>query len=114
MKKNLKSIVYSLEKYSTHPLAKCISKEWKIKNGLRWARIQEIKGIGIQATDKEGNEFIAGSYKIAAQFTKDDSHNIYLIKNNQLTGWIDITDEIRPEAKQVIDSLKAKNIKPFY
>src|SRR6185436_15465571 len=31
--------------------------------------------------------------------------------NNQLLGWIDVKDELRPEAKSVIDYLHSKNIK---
>ena len=59
----------------------------------------------MKAEDKEGNIYWAGSYKIANKYTKDDTHNIYIIKNDQLMGWIDVKDEIRPEAKTVIDYL---------
>jgi Cu+-exporting ATPase len=44
---------------------------------------------------------------------RDDSHNIYILKNNVVIGWIDLTDEIRPEAGQVIAWLKNKKIKTF-
>jgi len=106
-----KRIAFSLEKYSNHPVAKCIAFEWKTKNEIRWYKIEEIKGLGMKATDKEGNEFIAGSFKVAEQLTKDDQHNIYIIRNNELIGWIDVADEIRPEAKQVVAMLKQKGIK---
>ena len=106
-----KKIAYSLEKYSNHPIAKAISKEWKIKNEIRWAKIEEVKGLGMKATDKEGNEYIAGSYKSASLLTNDDTHNIYITRNNQLLGWIDVADEIRPEAKGVIQLLQKKGIK---
>jgi Cu+-exporting ATPase len=108
---SFKRMAYSLEKYSNHPIAKAITKEWKIKDEIRWAKIEEVKGLGMKATDKEGNEFIAGSYKAAEHLTKDGSHNIYLVKNNLLLGSIDMVDEIRPEAKEVIDLLKMKGIK---
>jgi len=106
-----KKVAYSLEKYSNHPIGKCIAASWKIKDDIRWAKIEEVKGLGMQATDKEGNIFLAGSYKIAASLTNDTSHNIYVLKNNELIGWIDVADELRPEAKQVITALKAKGIK---
>jgi len=106
-----KKIVYSLEKYSNHPLAKSIVNEWKTGNEIRWKNIEEIKGKGMQATDAEGNQFNAGSYAVASALTKDDTHNVYIIKNKQLIGWIDLQDEIRPEANAVIDYLKSKNIK---
>jgi len=106
-----KKIAYSLEKYSNHPIAKSITEEWKTKDEIRWNKIEEIKGIGMKATDKEGNEYWAGSFNVAKEFTKEDDHNIYIVKNNQLFGWIDVKDEIRPEAKSVINYLHSKNIK---
>lgn len=104
-------IAYSLEKYSNHPIAKSITKEWKIKDEIRWAKIEEMKGLGMKATDKEGNLYIAGSYKTAQSFTQNNTHNVYIIKNNELVGWVDVADEIRPEAAQVVSMLKSKGIK---
>ncbi len=106
-----KKLAYSLEKYSNHPIAKSITEEWKTKDEIRWDKIEEIKGLGMKASDKEGNEYWAGSFNVAKEFTKEDNHNIYIIKNNELLGWIDVKDEIRPEAKSVIDYLHNKNIK---
>lgn len=106
-----KGIAISLEKYSNHPIAKSISEAWKTNNEIRWQKIEEIKGLGMKAEDKNGNTYVAGSFKTAAHQTKDDNHNIYILKNDQLVGWIDVKDEIRPEAKAVIDYLHSKNIK---
>jgi Cu+-exporting ATPase len=106
-----KKIAYSIEKYSNHPIAKCISNEWKSKNEISWKKIEEIKGLGMKAEDKEGNIYYAGSFKIAEKLINDDTHNIYVTRNGQLLGWIDVKDEIRPEAKGVIDYLHSKNIK---
>ena len=107
---DFKKIAYSLEKYSNHPIAKCLTARWKSKDEISWKKIEEIKGLGMQASDKEGNIFFAGSYKVAEGLTKDDTHNVYIVRNGQLLGWIDVRDEIRPEAKQVIDYLHGKNI----
>ena len=107
----LKRIAFSLEKYSNHPLAKTITKEWKVKDDIRFSNIEEIKGFGMKATDKEGNNFIAGSYKAANNLTNEDFHNIYIIKNNTLLGWIDLADEIRTEAFELIKYLQKRGIK---
>lgn len=107
-----KRIAFSLEKYSIHPIATCIATAWKTNKDIRWTKIEEVKGLGMKAISKEGNdEWIAGSYKTAAALTTDDTHNVYLIKNNQLVGWVDVKDEVRPEAVSVINYLKSKNIK---
>jgi Cu+-exporting ATPase len=105
-----KMIAFSLEKYSNHPIAKAITNEWKTAHDLKWKSIEEVKGIGIHAFDKEGNEFWAGSYKIIKEQSQDHQHNIYILKNNELVGWIDVADEIRPEAKEVIETLHKKGI----
>jgi Cu+-exporting ATPase len=106
-----KRIVYSLEKYSNHPLAKSIVGEWKVKNEIRWKTVEEIKGMGMIATDNEGNVFKAGSYAIAKELITDDTHNVYVLRNGELIGWIDLKDELRPEAKTVVNYLRKQGIK---
>ena len=106
-----KRIAFSLEKYSNHPLAKCIALTWKTKNDIRWQKTEEIKGLGMKGITKEGDTYQAGSYKIAASLTTDDTHNIYIVKNDQLLGWIDVKDEVRPEAAGVISYFKSKGIR---
>ena len=108
---SFKRIVFSLEKYSNHPLAKCIAASWKRKDDIRWQQVEEIKGMGMRASSKEGDVFFAGSYKIAAHLTEDASHNIYILRNDELIGWIDLKDQLRPEAKEVIDYLTQRKIK---
>jgi Cu+-exporting ATPase len=107
---DFKKVVYSLEKYSNHPIAKAITAEWKSKDEIRWKKIEEVKGFGMKAEDTEGNSCWAGSYKIADKLTNDETHNVYILKNNTLIGWVDVKDEVRPEAKSVINYLHSKNI----
>jgi Cu+-exporting ATPase len=104
-------IAYSLEKYSSHPIARSIVRNWKINDDIRWQSIEEVKGKGMKGEDKEGNLYWAGSYEIAKAYTSDESHNVYIVRNNELIGWIDVKDEIRPEARAVIHYLHAKNIR---
>lgn len=111
-----KVIAYSLEKYSNHPIAKCISTQWKNKTEIKWRSIEEVKGLGIKAVDTDGNTYWAGSYKTIIQkapVTSTDieqGHNVYLQKNDIVLGWIDVADQIRPEAKQTIDILHSQGI----
>lgn len=104
-------IAYSLEKYSSHPIARSIVRNWKINDDIRWQSIEEVKGKGMKGEDKEGNLYWAGSSEIAKAYTSDESHNVYIVRNNELIGWIDVKDEIRPEARAVIHYLHAKNIR---
>ena len=106
-----KRVAFSLEKYSNHPIAKAVTNEWKTKDEIRWTKIEEIRGLGMKAIDKDGNEFLAGSFKFAENLTNEKLHSIYLIKNKELIGTIDVADEIRPEAKEVVRQLNMKGIK---
>ena len=106
-----KRIVASMEKYSNHPIAKSITHEWKIKPDIRWSNIDEVKGMGMQATDKEGNQFVAGAYKAVASLTNEANHNIYVTKNGELIGWVDMQDDIREEAKVIVGTLHQMGIK---
>jgi Cu+-exporting ATPase len=106
-----KRVAYSLEKFSNHPIAKSISSEWKTDNVIKWTSVDEIKGLGMQATGLNGSIYFAGSFNVAKHLTNDASHIVYIIRDDKLIGWIDVVDEIRTEAKEVIAMLHAKNIK---
>ncbi len=106
-----KKTAFSLEKYSNHPIALCIANNWKTTDMLRWQKIEEVKGLGMQATTKEGNIYKAVSFKGASYLTTEENHNVYLIKDDVLVGWIDVADEIREEAASVVSYFKAKGIK---
>ncbi len=106
-----KRIVFSLEKFSNHPIAKTIAAEWKMSSTINWKNIEEIKSIGIKATDADGDLYEAGSYKLLNETAIKEPHNLFILKNNIQIGWIDVQDEIRAEAKEVIAKLHQKNIK---
>ncbi|HEY0297693.1 MAG TPA: cation-translocating P-type ATPase [Arachidicoccus sp.] len=108
---DFKKIIFSLEKFSNHPIAKTITKNWKTSNAIIWNKIEEIKGLGMKAEDKDGNIFWVASYKKAAGLTKDLLHNLYLTKNDELLGWVDIQDTLRPEAKDIVAQLHAKGLR---
>lgn len=107
-------ILYSLEQYSSHPIAKSILahlQDSEVTNGaISFQDVQEIKGKGIFAKDIEGNEYYLGSGKFAPIAT-DSKYQVYLFKNKELLAYIELKDEIRSEAKEVIEWLKTQNIK---
>lgn len=107
-----KRTCFSLEKFSNHPIAKTIAKQWKTKDAIQWKNIEEVKGAGIKALDTEGNNYTVGSYKMSNNKTSTD-HSIYLTKNNVTLGWIDVKDEIRSGATATIDYLRIKGIKTY-
>jgi Cu+-exporting ATPase len=105
------TIVYSLEKYSNHPIAQCIAASFRMKTEIKWDKIEEVKGLGMKGTDKDGNIYWAGSYKLVKDTEAPYGHNVYLLKNDTLIGWIDVQDDIRSESREIIQYLKSKNLK---
>lgn len=108
---DFKQLVFSLEKYSNHPIAKAITASWKASNAIQWKKVEEIKGLGVKGEDSAGNHYKVGSYKMAAGLSNDQSHAVYVVKNDSLIGWIDVEDEVRSEAADVIQYFNSKGIK---
>jgi Cu+-exporting ATPase len=108
---SFRQISFSLEKYSNHPIAKGITREWHQKTPLPWAKVEEVKGLGMKAVTKSGDTYWAGSYKVAAHLTTDGTHNVYIVLNDRLLGWIDVRDTVRPEAASVIRWLHDQGIR---
>jgi Cu+-exporting ATPase len=106
-----RKIAFSMEKNSNHPIAQCITEAWKRKDTLKWKKIAEVKGLGMKASTATDDHYVAGSFEAAMAHTTDDSHNVYILKNDQLLGWIDVKDEIRDEAITVVQYLRHKNIR---
>ncbi len=105
-----RQLVYSMEKYSNHPIAKSITHHWKVDKPLKWKKVEEIKGMGMTANDKEGNTYTIGSEKLT-DINTTEKHHLYVTKNGKLFGWIDIADQLRPEALEVMEYCKKNNIR---
>lgn len=104
-------VLFSMEQHSSHPIAHSIVKHFKGRGEISLEKVEERKGLGLEAVDKEGNRFVVGSHHVAAHLTEDSSHNIYLLMNDRLIAWLDLEDEIKPEAKAAIDFFKRRGIK---
>ena len=103
--KEVKELLYHLEQHSSHPIAKSIVKELEGKtDSIQLNDIQEHKGKGIEGK-WNNNHYYLGSYNIAQELTKDSSHSLYLLKNNQLFAKIDIEDEVKPNTQEVHNNL---------
>lgn len=106
-----KQIVFSLEKYSNHPIAQTITKEWKISTPLKWKKVEEIKGEGMRAEDSDGNVWLLGNTRKGDALLDAVVYPMYLYRNEEWMGWIQLEDAIREEAQTVVDWLHRKNIK---
>ena len=114
-KEQIRSLIYHLEKHSSHPIAKSLAKECAVESALTdeiiFSDIKEDKGVGINAWDNNGNLYSIGSYRMAKHLVKENTHNIYLLKNNQLIAGINIADTLKKDVPELISILKSRGIR---
>ncbi|MBL4656368.1 MAG: cadmium-translocating P-type ATPase [Flavobacteriales bacterium] len=107
----IKDLLFSLEQHSSHPIAKSIVRELKESaKTVAFAEVKEEKGIGMRGLTKSGEEIRLGSAKVWADAENDD-HSLYLVKSRELIATIDIQDEIKENAREMVSALHKLGIK---
>ncbi len=103
-----KNLVFSIEKFSTHPIARSLASHWKTPKPVLFNSVEEIKGKGMIARNKDHTyQLISGKQ----HFGNDHEHDLVLLIDGTPAGWINITDEIRPEAIEVIKWFRERNVR---
>ncbi len=111
----------ALEQKSEHPIATGILQKVKdLKLTIpATENFNAITGKGVEAT-VEGKKILVVSpgylkeknIKVPDGFTANDKETVvFVIINNELAGYIALSDEIRPESAEAIKTLKQNNIK---
>ncbi|MBW6482376.1 MAG: cadmium-translocating P-type ATPase [Vicingaceae bacterium] len=107
----LKNILFSIEQHSSHPIAQSIVAYLKPDATLiDFPTINEIKGVGLEAFDKENNHYQVGSFRIDETQTKDKQHTIFIFKNQQLIAGVDIEDELKQHVPETISLLNKQGL----
>ena len=107
----VKSIIYNLEKHSSHPIAQSLVNGLQEEaKSLEFEKIKEEKGIGISAIYK-GDKYQIGSGRLLKE--NNNEYDLYLLKNNKVIGFIDIEDELKKDAKTVIEKVREIGIQPI-
>ena len=103
----VKSIIFNLEKHSSHPIAVSLVKNLESEvEVFELEDVKEEKGIGISA--KLGNDiFQIGSSRL---LQNTEEHDLFLLKNNKVIATIDIEDELKSDIKKVLLQVKDFNI----
>tara|TARA_B100000401_G_scaffold426821_1_gene357794 strand:+ start:146 stop:2245 length:2100 start_codon:yes stop_codon:yes gene_type:complete len=101
--KVVKDIIYNIEKFSSHPIAKSLCRELKnFDTDLKVKEVQENKGVSISA--KIDNDiYTIGSKKLNKSKIEYD---LLVLKNNQLIAKINITDKIKEDTKFILKKLE--------
>jgi len=110
---SFRAIVAALEQHSTHPVARAVEREWGRYAAFEFVRVEEKKGWGVEGVDSQGNIYRLGNSRwFARDLELPLGHQLYLARKSaadsqaELLGWIDLADELRPEAGEVLGRLK--------
>ncbi|MEN9340358.1 MAG: hypothetical protein RIQ62_1670 [Bacteroidota bacterium] len=106
-----KNLVASIEKHSSHPIAQSIGKEWACDDSLAWTSVREEKGVGLFAQNAAGDMYTLGSYRVISHLPQQEKHDLFLLRNQELLGWIDMEDELREDAREVMITLRQRGYK---
>jgi Cu+-exporting ATPase len=111
-------LIYQLEKHSSHPIANSLVQAMEGKlNGspVMPLKVSEHRGSGLEATDEQGNVFRIGSGKMNALRNNGINANahVFLTKNDELLAALEITDDIKPKASEVVDYLEEEKVRPY-
>ena len=104
-KDEISNIIYNVEQYSSHPIAKSLCDFFHDKYiPLEVSNINEKKGISISAEIKE-NKYTIGSSKI---YSSKKQYDLFVMKNDVLIATLNITDSIKTNTNRVISLLHEK------
>lgn len=109
----VKDIIFSIESHSSHPIAKALCSN--LKQGAtpkKFAQIIEHKGLGLEANDELGNTYLLGSKSLLIENkieSDETDYDIYLCLNGKLHAAFRIVDEVKDDAKLLIQKLKELN-----
>ncbi|HEY1061757.1 MAG TPA: cation-translocating P-type ATPase [Daejeonella sp.] len=112
--KKAESIIYGIEAYSNHPIARSLVSELSAGNPEKiiFTKVSEEKGLGMSGTDSEGNTYQFGSRQILNPEEEQGNFSLFLKMNGSLLAKIEIEDEIKPDALKLIGTLKSMGIQP--
>ncbi len=104
------SLIYTIENHSSHPIAISLAKEMKEKGStsIFLKRVEEHKGVGMEAEDQEGNIYLLGTAP-----SSNGIHHLVLEKNNQPIANISIKDQLRTDSKATIAYLQQHEMNAY-
>ncbi len=116
-KEDLLKYAVHAESYSNHPISLSLKKAYdKEINSNLITKTEELSGLGILAC-VEGKDILIGNEKLMQKkhisYTKCNEIGtvLYVAIQGEFVGSIVIADKIKPDAKQAIQNLKARNIR---
>nr|WP_072536655.1 heavy metal translocating P-type ATPase [Anaerococcus mediterraneensis] len=106
-KEKILDYIYNMEKMSTHPIGRGIVKSLDRKeNPDLFENVTNEKGLGIMATNKDGEKIKIGSAKYLGLDLDGKEKSVYLSIDDNLAAKIIIEDKIKDRASETIAYLK--------
>ncbi|QEP40057.1 cytochrome oxidase maturation protein, cbb3-type [Arcobacter porcinus] len=111
-------ILYSLLDSSTHPVSLAVKRyiedNFEIKNQILLEDIQNVEAKGLKAKYKDievlgGNQALIDDFNIAFNSESKTTQYIFALSNKVIANF-ELKDEIKDDAKELIDYLKSQNI----
>ncbi|WP_029269802.1 heavy metal translocating P-type ATPase [Flavobacterium sp. KJJ] len=118
-KDEILKLVNVLESQSTHPVATAIHNHvGQVDASIELKNVEEISGQGLKAVIN-GKELHVGNFKLMDKFNikydLDPNSVVYttiaIAYDGKFAGYITIADEIKEDAKEAVDKLKALGVK---
>lgn len=72
--------------------------------------MEEEKGIGMRGTDTQGRLWQAGSFKLLSENERHLAGDVNLLCNGKLMAAFKLEDDIRPDARELVEFLHSKGI----
>ena len=116
-------LAYSLERFSTHPLARAITRYGKQQElcAQEFEQFESVTGQGLKGR-RNGTECLLGRRDWLAKGERaslmhavsqtDAGFSETWVAHNGLLGRIVLRDDIRPQAKQVLEELRQEGLRP--
>ncbi len=115
------TLAYSLEKLSTHPLARAITRHGKQQGlvAIEFPKFESVTGEGLRAKHDGAEVFVGKREWVASLIQRDEFQRAssgigtseVWVAAGVLLGRIILRDDIRPQAASVIDDLRQVGLK---
>jgi len=114
--KDVLEIAAALELHSSHPIASAFK---DFAGDFQFTNINELAGMGIKG-EVNGDVFYIGNEKLLKELSVKDenicSENsyicLYVVKNNNITGKIMLSDTLRKDAVETVKKIKERGVTP--
>jgi Cu+-exporting ATPase len=107
--------ILKLEQHSSHPIAHSLVEAFRERvngNGNGLSKVRELKGLGMEAVDEQNKAIRLTSSRGAASVTTEKGHDLYLTRGKELLATLDLEDDIREDAREMVDFLKREGHNP--